>query len=101
MKALTTLVTRVLLDQYCDITFVRGTRGWYEVDEDLKVLGGPRTDADLDAIQADIDAHCAAEHEAEMKAEFGMSWVAGGGSASDVGAAWAMHQDSWNGVELV
>lgn len=34
-------------------------------------------------------------HEAEMFAEFGSSWVHGGGSASDVSAAWAMHRDAY------
>jgi len=32
---------------------------------------------------------CEAEREAEQYAEFGMSWVAGGGLAEDVSAAWA------------
>lgn len=32
---------------------------------------------------------------AEMRAEFGMSWVCGGGSAEDVSAAWSMHRDDY------
>lgn len=34
---------------------------------------------------------CEAEAEAERYAEFGMSWVAGGGMASDVAAAYRQH----------
>jgi hypothetical protein len=43
----------------------------------------------------------AAEAAAERHAEFAMNWVMGGGDPADTGAAWAMHRDSWNGVELV
>jgi hypothetical protein len=32
---------------------------------------------------------CEAEREAEQYAEFGMSWVCGGGRAEDVSLAWA------------
>lgn len=34
-------------------------------------------------------------HEAEMFAEFGSSWVHGGGLASDVSLAWAQHRDAY------
>lgn len=33
--------------------------------------------------------------EGEMMVEFGSSWVAGGGSASDVAAAWRDHCDDY------
>jgi hypothetical protein len=39
----------------------------------------------------DAEADC----EGEMFAEFGMSWCAGGGSASDVNAAWRLHREDW------
>jgi hypothetical protein len=35
------------------------------------------------------------EQEGEMRAEFGMSWVCGGGRAEDVSSAWAMHRDDY------
>jgi len=40
----------------------------------------------------------AAEAEAEAYAEFGMSWVAGGGRAYDVRAAWAQHKAMADGT---
>jgi hypothetical protein len=35
------------------------------------------------------------QQEAEIRAEFGMSWVCGGGRAEDVSSAWAMHRDDY------
>jgi hypothetical protein len=37
----------------------------------------------------------AAMHEAEMFAEFGSSWVHGGGDPSDVSIAWAQHRAAY------
>lgn len=36
-------------------------------------------------------AYCEAEAEGERRGEFAMSWVHGGGQASDINAAYAMH----------
>lgn len=38
--------------------------------------------------------------EGEMFAEFGSSWVAGGGSASDVNAAWRQHRRAYRAGEI-
>jgi len=47
----------------------------------------------------DFDEQPEPDYEGERYAEFGMSWVAGGGQASDVSAAWhqhkAMEDGSW------
>lgn len=43
------------------------------------------------AASYDADAReIAGIQEGELRAEFGMSWVHGGGRAEDVGAAWAL-----------
>jgi hypothetical protein len=44
--------------------------------------------------QAEEEALYLAEVEAETYAEFGMSWVHGGGRAADVPAAWRQHRQS-------
>ena len=41
-----------------------------------------------------------AAQEGEMFAEFGMSWCSGGGSASDVNAAWRLHREAWIAGEI-
>jgi len=42
----------------------------------------------------------AAMTEGEAYAEFGSSWVAGGGCASDVPAAWRQHRDAYLAGEI-
>ena len=36
-----------------------------------------------------------AEQEAEIRAEFVMSWVCGGGSSSDASFAWSQHREDY------
>jgi len=69
-----------------------GTNGRFYITEAGSVIEGPfsedaawcrLTDLD-DPSQYDLE-----EQEALIKAEFGMSWIAGGGNASDVNLAWA------------
>jgi hypothetical protein len=46
--------------------------------------------------EEDYDEEAAlAEAEGEAYAEFGSSWVFGGGRAADVPAAWRQHKANW------
>lgn len=66
---------------------------------------GCYTHAELDAWEATHRAAVArteaddyeddTDYEAERYAEFGSSWVFGGGRAEDVPAAWRQHQATW------
>ena len=58
---------------------------WAWVEQVARDLFGEPT---YDEIPDDV---AQAEAQAEMYAEFGSSWVAGGGRAEDVPAAWRMH----------
>lgn len=45
----------------------------------------------LDTVIYDLVGYDEGQAEAEAYAEFGMSWIHGGGSREDVSAAWAMY----------
>ncbi len=67
-----------------------GVRFW-EADFEGKVFEGVRPVSEAAAREAvrHDERDAMAEAESERRAEFGMSWVAGGGRSEDVGAAWA------------
>lgn len=84
---------------YSDFVSRDGVR-FYEVDDKGRVLYGPCDERTARAQIAGDEADAMAEAKAEMQAEFGMSYVCGGGRAEDVAQAWAMHGENWNGVEI-
>lgn len=50
------------------------------------------------AYMEDVEAYyedLARQQDAEIEAEFGASWIAGGGRREDVSLAWAMHREAY------
>ena len=72
-----------------------------EIKDALRIIAkrdgrATREDAIEYLYQMELDySDQLADQLAEMRAEFGMSWVCGGGSAEDVSAAWSMHRDDY------
>lgn len=85
----------------CTMHTVHGPHSHMEVDPETDTNVAIRCPGIADPDDGDPDL-AAAECEADwLAAEFGMSWVCGGGSPDDVAAAWAHYRPHWNGVELV
>lgn len=70
--------------------------GYFAHDAEGNRLGFADTAREAAVIVADADAeeqeYRQREAEAELYAEFGMSYVCGGGRPEDVAAAWSMHR---------